>query len=148
MPLLARTVRFVALLGLTALAACPRPANGPEDPTAEGAVVPAGAVDPDAAASADAGQDAADPVAAGGCLSDADCNGGVCEGEGCGDDQPGVCASPDRMCTRDSRPYCGCDGQTFRSSGSCPGQRYASKGMCEGAADPSAPPPKGAESGT
>lgn len=142
MQLLARTIRFVALVGLTALAACPRPASAPEERSPEGAVVPAGDVDPDASASPEAGQDAADPVAAVGCLSDADCDGGVCEGEGCGDDQPGVCASPDRMCTRDARPYCGCDGQTFSSSGSCPGRRYASKGKCEDAAAP-APQPKG-----
>jgi hypothetical protein len=34
------------------------------------------------------------------------------------------------MCTRDLRTYCGCDGQTFQSSGSCPGKRFANPGEC------------------
>ena len=66
------------------------------------------------------------------CLDGTECASGICEGEGCDDDSPGVCAATDRPCTRDLRPYCGCDGKTFRTSGVCPNQRYASKGPCEG----------------
>ena len=64
------------------------------------------------------------------CDTDDQCGSGVCEGEGCGEGE-GVCAAANRMCTRDRRPYCGCDGVTFYSSGSCPGQRYANKGACK-----------------
>lgn len=64
------------------------------------------------------------------CLSGADCPSGVCEGLGCDDDHPGVCAEEMRACTRDLRPYCGCDGQTFLAGGNCPLQRYRNKGPC------------------
>ncbi|MGE0395456.1 MAG: hypothetical protein AB7T06_01925 [Kofleriaceae bacterium] len=76
--------------------------------------------------------DAAPALAADGasCLKGEDCASGVCEGEGCGDDQPGTCAPAQRGCTKDLRAYCGCDGKTFKTSGSCPKQRYASKGAC------------------
>lgn len=65
------------------------------------------------------------------CLQDSECESGACEGEGCGDDTPGVCAAVQRRCTRDARAYCGCDGKTFRGSGTCPGHRYLAKGTCE-----------------
>lgn len=64
------------------------------------------------------------------CLDASDCASGVCEGLGCTDDQPGVCVARARACTKDLRPYCGCDGATFRTSGSCPGRRYQAKGPC------------------
>ena len=64
------------------------------------------------------------------CLTGADCPSGVCEGIGCDDDHPGVCAEDMRACTRDLRPYCGCDGQTFLAGGNCPMQRYRNKGPC------------------
>jgi hypothetical protein len=64
------------------------------------------------------------------CQQSSDCGSGVCEGQGCGPDQPGVCAPAARGCTRDLREYCGCNGNTFRASGSCPGQRYSAKGAC------------------
>ncbi|MEZ4366156.1 MAG: hypothetical protein R2939_07690 [Kofleriaceae bacterium] len=64
------------------------------------------------------------------CLAAADCASGVCEGLGCDASAPGVCAPAQRACTRDLRAYCGCDGQTFRTSGSCPGRRYARAGAC------------------
>lgn len=64
------------------------------------------------------------------CLAAADCASGVCEGEGCGDDTPGTCAPDRRACTRDARPYCGCDGATFVAGGNCPLRRYAHKGAC------------------
>jgi hypothetical protein len=65
------------------------------------------------------------------CLVASECASGVCEGEGCGDDTPGVCAPEQRACTRDLKPYCGCDGETFRTSGSCPGKRFERRGFCE-----------------
>jgi hypothetical protein len=65
------------------------------------------------------------------CLTGADCQSGVCEGLGCGDDAPGTCAPARRGCTKDLRAYCGCDGKTFRASGSCPGRRYSAKGACK-----------------
>jgi len=118
------------LLGLTA---CPKPTPAGDgaagDPAGDPATVPAGAVDPGQGAASDP-----TPSTVDGCLRNEDCDSGVCEGQGCGDDQPGTCAAPDRMCTRDAALYCGCDGQPFRASGSCPGQRYASKGECGDAA--------------
>jgi len=65
------------------------------------------------------------------CLLTDDCVDGVCEGEGCSNDAPGVCVARARPCTRDLAVYCGCDGQTFRGSGSCPGRRFAHRGACE-----------------
>ena len=64
------------------------------------------------------------------CLAASECDSGVCEGQGCGSDQPGTCAARARGCTRDLRSYCGCDGQTFRASGSCPGQRFSARAAC------------------
>lgn len=64
------------------------------------------------------------------CLAAAECTSGVCEGQGCGAGVPGTCMPKNRACTRDLRPYCDCNGKTFRTSGSCPGQRYASRGEC------------------
>lgn len=70
-----------------------------------------------------------------------ECTSGICEGEGCGAGQ-GKCAPKDRPCTRDLRPYCGCDGKTFQSSGSCPGNRFSKKAACEGdKVAPSVPKP-------
>lgn len=70
------------------------------------------------------------PAAGESCLTGSDCASGICEGQGCDDAHPGTCAPADRMCTRDARAYCGCDGQTFTGSGSCAGKRYASAGAC------------------
>ena len=64
------------------------------------------------------------------CLLASECSSGVCEGEGCDNDHPGHCAEDHRMCTRDYRQYCTCDGKSFGGSGSCPGRRYASRGKC------------------
>lgn len=66
------------------------------------------------------------------CLAGAECSSGICEGQGCGDDAPGRCAPRARGCTRDLREYCGCDGKTFRASGSCPLRRYSARGTCVG----------------
>jgi hypothetical protein len=72
-------------------------------------------------------------VADGGACTSADqCSSGVCEGEGCDDAQPGKCMPKDRMCTKDAREYCGCDGKTFIGSGSCPGARFQNAGECSG----------------
>jgi hypothetical protein len=64
------------------------------------------------------------------CLQASDCASGICEGQGCADDAPGKCASKARGCTRDRRPYCGCDGATFYGSGTCPGKRYSAAAEC------------------
>ncbi len=64
------------------------------------------------------------------CQAGSDCQSGICEGQGCGN-TPGKCMPERRACTKDLRPYCGCDGKTFRSSGSCPGQRFAYRGECK-----------------
>ncbi len=137
-----RLVPTFVVLVLAGLVACPKPAPTVEPDTGaeagdggDGAEVPAGAVDPGPDPAADGGAMPGDDGAAANpseitCLSDADCDGGVCEGQGCGDDEPGTCKPKSRMCTRDSRAYCGCDGQTFRGSGSCPGRRYAAQGEC------------------
>ena len=65
------------------------------------------------------------------CSTSDDCpDGTFCIGpEGC--DVQWTC-QPFRPCTRDLRPYCGCDGQTFQSSGTCPERPYAHRGPCEG----------------
>ncbi|MEZ4404280.1 MAG: hypothetical protein R3B06_29945, partial [Kofleriaceae bacterium] len=64
------------------------------------------------------------------CATGTDCASGLCEGQGCGDDAGGVCVSAERACTMDLRSYCGCDGQTFRASGTCPNRRFAARGDC------------------
>lgn len=71
-----------------------------------------------------------EPKAAGmQCMAGAECESGICEGQGCGD-TPGTCAPAARGCTRDRRDYCGCDGKTFQASGSCPGQRFSAREAC------------------
>lgn len=71
----------------------------------------------------------ADDTTAKACASDDDCDGGICEGEGCGE-VLGTCVPRERMCTRDAQLYCGCDGVDFRASGRCPNRRYAHRGPC------------------
>lgn len=63
------------------------------------------------------------------CTSAADCaQGEMCTGpEGC--DVAWTC-QPSRACTRDLRPYCGCDGRTIHGSGSCPPAPYSRRGEC------------------
>lgn len=68
----------------------------------------------------------------GACAAASDCSSGVCEGKGCDGNGP-VCVAQKRMCTKDLRAYCGCDGRTFRTSGSCPGRPYAERGACASA---------------
>ncbi len=135
-----RTMRtFLVLTTLVAalLAACSAsvgtaPTTPPSDPPAveDAAPAPSEAVNDDGEETA-SGEET--PGAPGDdCTDGAQCSSGICEGEGCGDDTPGKCIAADRMCTRDARSYCGCDGKTFVGSGTCPGQRYASAGACEG----------------
>ncbi len=69
------------------------------------------------------------------CSLAAECASGICEGQGCGPEQ-GRCAPRKRVCTMDLKAYCGCDGRTFRSSGSCPGLRFTRRGPCDGDAGP------------
>lgn len=75
------------------------------------------------------------------CQSSEECpRGQSCQGDqGCG--APWTC-QPNRICTQDLVPYCGCDGQTFRASSSCPNRPYVDRGACEAQAQgPDAPPP-------
>ncbi len=65
------------------------------------------------------------------CLTGDQCASGVCEGQGCTDDLPGICISAERVCTMDVADYCGCDGRTFQASGSCPGRRFDKRGACD-----------------
>lgn len=126
---------FLLCLALALLAGCPAASPPPVPPAERDPQVepqprddqPPVAVPPgDAGAALAVDRGAGEP-----CLEGAECASGVCEGEGCGVDEPGTCAPAQRACTRDLRPYCGCDGQTFRTSGSCPGRRYAYRGECE-----------------
>ena len=66
----------------------------------------------------------------GACERGEQCASGVCEGFGRGGDRPGRCMSRNRSCTRDLRPFCGCDGKTFQASGSCPGRRFSARRAC------------------
>ncbi|MBI3073720.1 MAG: hypothetical protein HYY84_16540 [Deltaproteobacteria bacterium] len=63
------------------------------------------------------------------CATSRDCpRGQVCAGgEGC--DAKWTCQAS-RPCTKDLRAYCGCDGQTFRGSGSCPQKKFKHRGAC------------------
>lgn len=117
------------------------PAPMPEAAPADAPADDANADVPDAgeAPAPPVADDPADPVqpadptlgdAGSSCLSGADCASGVCEGEGCDASSPGTCAPEVRPCSRDRRPYCGCDGETFFTSSTCVGRRYASKGPC------------------
>lgn len=65
------------------------------------------------------------------CLKAGDCASKLCEGMGCDDDHPGVCADKQRACTADVVQYCTCDGGTITGSSSCPGARYAKRGTCD-----------------
>lgn len=126
------------------LLGCSTPRSTP-DPAPADQALPAAQVEPEAEAAPEADpvlqapeaverQPASEergPLAAGEpCLQSSECASGVCEGQGCTDEEPGVCAEEPRPCTRDHRAYCGCDGQTFFSSSSCVGQRYAHPGTC------------------
>ncbi len=108
---------FLVALSLSAcIQTAPPPNAGPPAPTAQTPTpvpAPASAKRPD-------GQS---------CSSAGDCDSGICEGQGCGQDM-GVCVSANRMCTMDLVPYCGCDGETFTASSGCAGRLYARRGEC------------------
>ena len=63
------------------------------------------------------------------CTTGDDCRAGqVCWGvPGCGTAWSCIRA---RGCRRDSVPYCGCDGVTFRASSTCPGRPFVYRGAC------------------
>ena len=114
----------------------PQPAEAPADvePIAE----PETPAEPEVLAEPDP-QPAPSPAAPSGgvadggdCLTHQDCVNGVCQGQGCADNQPGTCQPKLRRCTRDRRPFCGCDGETFWGSSTCVNQRYLAPGECEG----------------
>lgn len=111
--------------------AAPAPSGPGGPPASGGGTSGAGVGSPRGGGTASAGGVVAPPRGAVGsaCDTAADCETGVCEGEGC-DPGRGRCAAKNRSCTRDRRAYCGCDGNTFYSSGSCPGRRFASRGIC------------------
>jgi hypothetical protein len=62
------------------------------------------------------------------CTTSDDCsNGETCTGKlGC--DEGWHCAKP--ACTRDLVTFCGCDGKTFKASGTCPGRKASKRGPC------------------
>ena len=64
------------------------------------------------------------------CTTGAECSSGMCEGEGCGTDE-GRCMPKERACTKDLKAFCGCDGKTFRGSGTCPKRTWRTKGACQ-----------------
>lgn len=108
--------------GAPSLIAPPAPGPTAVPPVAGAAASPQGAAVP--------GRGAPDGSA---CTVAADCASNLCEGRGC-NDRNGTCVAANRMCTRDLRSYCGCDGVTFAASGSCPGQRFAEANACRTAA--------------
>ena len=116
-------------------AAEPAPPPPTEDeataPEPEGDASPAKAEPADDAAppSPKAPSDASVPDG-GTCLTSAACASGTCEGQGCTDDAPGTCVPEMRRCTRDRRPYCGCDGETLWGSSTCVNARYERPGIC------------------
>ena len=63
------------------------------------------------------------------CNDGTDCQSGVCEGRGCGDNE-GRCAPEKRSCYRDWVAFCGCDGNTFRAASNCTRRRYRDRGTC------------------
>jgi hypothetical protein len=122
----------VLVLASIVLFACPAKTEPVTPPSADGGATPQ-PVEPTPDPAPEPTPEPGTPVADGGtCLAAEQCASGVCEGEGCTDDKPGKCMPKDRMCTRDARSYCGCDGKTFVGSGSCPGQRYQAAAACEG----------------
>lgn len=64
------------------------------------------------------------------CFDGGECESGICEGEGCGTNQPGRCVAAGRTCKGPEETFCACDGETFRAPRDCPGQAYAKRGTC------------------
>ena len=114
--------------------------SSPIDPAsmADGDAGPAGpSAEPDpaepggGAAGGAAGEESGLTRDGGLCEKASECASGVCEGQGCTAERKGICMARNRSCTRDLRTYCGCDGQTFRGSGSCPGRRFSARSSCK-----------------
>lgn len=108
---------------------------GPELSAGSPAAAPAQPIGRDAGSRLAVGEDAAPAagrrLAAGeSCFDGGECESGVCEGEGCGTNQPGVCVAAGRVCRGPEESFCGCDGGTFRAPRDCPGQPYARRGSC------------------
>jgi hypothetical protein len=127
----------LVVFAIALVAACSSPSKPPTPTPVEPTPVEPTPTTPDPTPSSPPTVDAPlaperpEPIADGGsCLANADCASGVCEGEGCFDETPGKCAPAQRGCTKDLRSYCGCDGKTFKGSGTCPRQRYEAKGAC------------------
>jgi hypothetical protein len=79
----------------------------------------------------DAGATGGARLAAGeACFDGGECESGICEGEGCGTNQPGRCIASGRVCKGPEETFCGCDGEIFRAPHDCPGQAYAKRGTC------------------
>ncbi|MFT3700295.1 MAG: hypothetical protein QM831_44535 [Kofleriaceae bacterium] len=127
---------FVALISIfVACTPAPPPPAPPPQPPAEAPPPPPPAATPPVAEANPSDPPPAEtnhPVRGDGeqCFGNAECASGACEGLGCDQVHPGTCARTKRICTRDRRPYCGCDGKTFFSSSTCPGARYSAKGQC------------------
>lgn len=127
-------VRILLLVMLTACPASPPRETRPPDPVH----TPPTTTDPGAVQDVDPTPPSTPPPPEGkkadgmACLIGDECESGVCEGEGCGESQPGRCMPRARGCTRDLRTYCGCDGKTFQASGSCPGRRFSARAACGG----------------
>lgn len=62
------------------------------------------------------------------CSAKSDCAAGqTCAfAPGCG---AGTC-EPERPCTMDLVPFCGCDGQVFKASSTCPSHPFSRRGGC------------------
>jgi hypothetical protein len=127
-----RRVALVFLASSLGLASSCTVSSGTATPTPTAPVADSSTPSPSETPADDPGTTPAPANDAKHCNTDADCGDGVCEGLGCGENE-GVCAPKQRMCTRDLRTYCGCDGAEFRSSGSCPGKRFANEGPCAAA---------------
>lgn len=120
------TVSAPALLLLLSLAGCS--GSGPSDPPLDQGA--SGAVDLISSGDLATPDLSAAPNSCGGAVCGA---AAVCQGApGCG--SAWMCAASPG-CTRDLVAYCGCDGKTFRASGSCPGQPYLHRGECGGACE-------------
>ncbi len=131
-----RELLIVAVLIGCGARSAPSVAPAPDEPAPAEPVTPAEPASPaEVTPPAPPTETASGPAAAGqpdgaACQAADECASGVCEGQGCDANQPGTCMARQRACTRDLRAYCGCDGVTFKTSGSCPGRRYQARGAC------------------
>ncbi|HVK89488.1 MAG TPA: hypothetical protein VM513_35440 [Kofleriaceae bacterium] len=125
---IAFAMRFPVLAIAVLVCAC---SSAPKQPASTTEPPPPATTEPSTDTSAGSGAVAGLVPDGGSCLAGGECASGVCEGEGCDASTPGTCVPASRMCTKDLRPYCGCDGVTFRTSGTCPGRRFSKRAACE-----------------